>query len=71
MTTSYFSTTISVDQTPHEVFNAINNVRGGWSEDIEGSTDKLNDEFLYHYKDTHISNMKLTELFLIQKFCGS
>ena len=42
-----------VDQTPEEVFNAINNPRGWWSEEIEGSTDKLNDEFNYHYKDVH------------------
>ena len=51
-----------VDQTPEEVFNAINNVRGWWSEEIEGGTDKLNDEFNYHYKDVHISKMKLIEV---------
>lgn len=61
MTTSNFTTTLVVDQTPHEVFKAINNVRGWWSEDIEGSTNKLNDEFLYHYKDVHISKMKIIE----------
>jgi hypothetical protein len=30
-----------VDQTPEEVFNAINNPRGWWSEEIEGNTNKL------------------------------
>ena len=56
-----YTTTLLVDQTPEEVFNAINNVRGWWSENIEGSTDKLNAEFLYHYKDVHISKMKIVE----------
>jgi hypothetical protein len=29
-----YSTTISVDQTPKQIFDAINNVRGWWSEEI-------------------------------------
>jgi hypothetical protein len=51
-----------VDQTPNEVFKAINNVRGWWSEEIEGSTNKLNDEFTYHYEDVHNCQIKLTEV---------
>jgi hypothetical protein len=62
MTTSDFTTTLLVDQTPEEAFNAINNVRGWWSEEIEGSTDKLNDEFKYHYEDVHNCQMKLVEV---------
>jgi hypothetical protein len=62
MTTSDFTTAILVDQTPEKTFNAINNVRGWWSEQIEGSTNKLNDEFIYHYKDVHVCKMKLTEV---------
>ena len=57
-----FTTALVVDQTPEEIFNAINNPRGWWSEEIEGSTEKLNDEFTYHYKDVHISKMKLIEV---------
>lgn len=56
-----FSTTIWVKQTPHEVFKAINNVRGWWSEAIDGNTDKLNETFIYHYKDVHVSKMKIVE----------
>jgi len=62
MTTKDFTTTILVDNTPEEVFNAINNVRGWWSEEIEGSTDKLNSEFDYHYEDVHSCKMKIIEL---------
>ncbi|HTE27277.1 SRPBCC family protein [Flavitalea sp.] len=62
MTTSDFNTSFTVDQTSDEVFNAINNVRGWWSENIEGSTDKLNDEFTYKYKDVHKCTMKLIEI---------
>lgn len=62
MATADFTTTIVVDQTPEQVFNAINNVRGWWSEEIEGGTKNLNDEFTYHYKTVHISKMKLIEV---------
>jgi uncharacterized protein YndB with AHSA1/START domain len=62
MHTEDFTTTILVDQTPKEVFDAILNVRGWWSEEIEGSTDELNAEFDYHYEDVHRSKMKIVEL---------
>jgi len=62
MTTKDFTTTILVDNTPEEVFDAINNVRGWWSEEIEGSTDKLNSEFDYHYEDVHRCKIKIVEL---------
>jgi len=62
MKTSDFTTTIQVDQTPREVFNAINNVRGWWSEEIEGVTDKLIEEFNYHFKNVHYCKMKIIEM---------
>jgi len=61
MKTADFTTTLVVDQTPEEVFDAINNVRGWWSEEIEGSTEKLNAEFNYHYEDVHRCKMKIIE----------
>ncbi len=57
-----FTTTISVDQPPQEVFEAIRNVRGWWSEEIEGSTANVGDEFNYHYHDVHTCTMRLVEL---------
>jgi len=57
-----FSTTFSVDQTPNEVFNAVNNVRGWWSERIDGGTDQLNDEFTYQRWELHKCTMRLIEV---------
>jgi uncharacterized protein YndB with AHSA1/START domain len=57
-----FTTTISVDQSPEDVFKAVNDPRGWWSEGIEGTTDQLNAEWKYHFGDNHRSKMKTIEL---------
>lgn len=62
-----FTTSILVEQSPKEVFDAVANVRGWWSEDIKGNTAKLNDEFNYEYKDVHRCKMKLIEVVPGQK----
>ena len=62
LSTAGFTTTFFVDQTPHEVFTAINNVRGWWQGEITGGTDKLNDEFDYRMEDIHYSRQKLVEV---------
>jgi hypothetical protein len=67
MATSDFTSTLLVDETPTAAFNAIKNISGWWSAGIEGGTDKLNDEFIYHYKDIHYCKLKLIELVADQK----
>ncbi|UIR56910.1 SRPBCC domain-containing protein [Sphingobacterium sp. SRCM116780] len=62
-----FNTTLLVEATTQEVFDAINNVRGWWSENIDGSTDQLNSEFQYHYEDVHRAKIKVIELVPNQK----
>ncbi len=56
-----FSVTFLVDNTPKEVFDAINNARGWWSKEIEGRTDELG-EFKYHHKDIHRCTIRVAEL---------
>ena len=56
-----YSVTFLVDQTPEDVYAAINNVRGWWSEQIDGDTDQLG-TFEYHYKDVHRCTIEVTQL---------
>lgn len=62
MTTKDYTISYSVDQSPEQVFAAVNDVRGWWSGEIDGPTDKLGAEFTYRYQDVHRSTQKITEL---------
>lgn len=57
-----FSTTILVDRSPSEVYDAINHVRDWWTGDIEGDTFALGDEFIYRHGDVHYSKQRLVEM---------
>jgi hypothetical protein len=61
METKGYIISFTVQKTPEEVFNAINNVRGWWSGEINGDTDKLGAEFTYRVQDVHRSKQKITE----------
>jgi len=67
MTTDNFTVTLLADKTPEEVFKAITNVRKWWSgyysEQIDGNTEKLHDEFVFRAGDgVHCSKQKLVEV---------
>ena len=57
-----YSTSFTVEQTPAQAFAAINDVRGWWAEQIDGSTEKLGDVFTFRHKDVHRSTQKLIEV---------
>jgi hypothetical protein len=62
MKTPNFTTTILVDATPTQVFNAINQPQQWWSGEFTGSAEKLDNEFTYQYKDMHYSKQKVAEM---------
>lgn len=62
MANQNFTTTILVEQTPEQVFNAINRPQAWWSDSIKGHPDKLNEEWNYNFGDNHLTKLKTIEL---------
>ncbi|MFG1948656.1 SRPBCC domain-containing protein [Nonomuraea sp. NPDC048826] len=58
----HFTTTFTVDKTPREAFEAVTDVRGWWSEDVKGTTDRAGAVFYHHFKDVHRCTVQITEL---------
>jgi Activator of Hsp90 ATPase homolog 1-like protein len=67
MTSTNFTTAFAVDQSPEEAFDAITDVRGWWSGQIDGDTDRLGSVFTYRYEDVHYSKQEITELVVNKK----
>ena len=61
-----YRTTLVVDATPDRAFEAINDVRGWWSQDVDGRTDTVGAEFAYRGNqdgaNVHRARIRVTEL---------
>ncbi len=57
-----FNTTIEVTKSPDYVFSCLREVPKWWSKDFEGSSAKLNDEFVIHHPGAHYSKQRLVEV---------
>ena len=62
MSARSFSAAFTVDATPAQVYDVINDVRAWWSGELEGNTSAVGDEFTYRYQDLHRSRQRITEL---------
>ena len=67
MTEQSYTTTVTVDRAPNEVFDAINDVRGWWSEEVEGRTDQVGSQFRYRGHDEantveHVATIRVEQL---------
>jgi Activator of Hsp90 ATPase homolog 1-like protein len=56
-----FTTSFTVNQRPDVAYAAINNVRGWWSGDNEGSTNRLGGVFTHRYENMHRCKIKIVE----------
>ncbi|WP_433331993.1 SRPBCC family protein [Spirillospora sp. CA-294931] len=45
--TEHLTATMTIDRTPEQVFEAITNVRGWWTENLIGHSAALHDEFVF------------------------
>jgi len=56
-----YTISITVDTTAQEAFNSINSVSKWWTENLEGSSQKPDDEFTVRFGETFIT-VKIVEL---------
>jgi hypothetical protein len=57
-----YTASMEVNATAQAVFKSINSVSTWWTENLEGSSQKLNDVFTVRFGDVHVSTQKLVEL---------
>ena len=58
----HYTTGFTVDRTPREAYDAVVNVRGWWSEAVEGTADRVGGVFDYRYQDVHRCKVRIAEL---------
>ena len=64
MNNKHFTATIEVSKPPRDVFNRITKDVDKWwgGNDLAGSSEKLNDEFIIHHPGAHYSKQKVVEI---------
>jgi hypothetical protein len=62
-----YNISITVNASPQEAFKCINSVAKWWTENLEGSSQKVNDEFTVRFGDVHVSKQKLIEVIRDEK----
>lgn len=67
MSNKNFSIKYVVDQSANEVFNAVTSISKWWTENVKGSSLKLNDEFTVQFEDIHFSKQRIIEFIPYKK----
>lgn len=57
-----YTLTITVNAKAKTAFDNINSVTKWWTENLEGNSKKLDDEFTVHFGEVHVSTQKIIEL---------
>jgi uncharacterized protein YndB with AHSA1/START domain len=57
-----YHVTLVLDESPEAVFDAIMDVRKWWTDELQGKTEKLDDEFSVRFADLHKTTQKLIEV---------
>jgi hypothetical protein len=62
MKSQSFSIDLQFDATPELVFQRIGDIPIWWTQDFEGGTSRLNDEFVICHPGSHYSKQKVVEI---------
>ena len=62
MENQHYTVSLIVDANAEETFDGINRVSKWWNKNLEGSSEKQDDEFTVRFGDVHYSRQKLVEV---------